>query len=292
MIKVIEKPMKILVTGSTGFIGNYLISFLLKNKSNQIIASSRNINEAKKFNWFHKVKYIEHDLSANDETDLYNYFEKPDKLIHLAWDQVSNVEDASHVKEHLSNQFRFIKTFIEGGLKELIVTGSCFEYGMLEGCLKEDAKTNPVNPYGVAKNTLRESVVELRKNFDFDYKWIRIFYIYGEGQSKTSLFYQLNEAIKNKDKQFNMSGGEQLRDYLSIDEVVKYISLIVDQNIYMNKVINCCSGKPISVKDLVKQHLKDKGCNMYLNLGYYPYREFEPMSFWGDRTYLDTLLKI
>ena len=31
---------------------------------------------------------------------------------------------------------------------------------------------------------------------------------------------------------------------------------------------------------------------MYLNLGYYSYREFEPMSFWGDRTYLDTLEKL
>ena len=40
MIKVIEKPMKILVTGSTGFIGNYLINLLLKNKSNQIIGSN------------------------------------------------------------------------------------------------------------------------------------------------------------------------------------------------------------------------------------------------------------
>ena len=35
-----------------------------------------------------------------------------------------------------------------------------------------------------------------------------------------------------------------------IDEVTKYISLIVDQNIYLNKVINCCSGKPISIKNL------------------------------------------
>ena len=133
MIKVIEKPMKILVTGSTGFIGNYLINLLLKNKSNQIIASSSNINEAKKFSWFNEVKYIEHDISSDDNIDLYNYFEKPDKLIHLAWDQVSNVEDESHVKQQLSDQFRFIKNFIEGGLKELIVTGSCFEYGMQEG---------------------------------------------------------------------------------------------------------------------------------------------------------------
>ena len=124
---------------------------------------------------------------------------------------------------------------IEGGLKELIVTEAVLN--MQEGCLREDVKAKPVNPYGIAKNTLG-IVVELSKNFNFNYKWIRIFYIYGEGQSKTSLFYQLDKAIKNKDKQFNMSGGEQLRDYLSIDEVTKYISLIVDQNIYLNKVIN------------------------------------------------------
>ena len=30
---------------------------------------------------------------------------------------------------------------------------------------------------------------------------------------------------------------------------------------------------------------------MKLNLGYYPYPDFEPMSFWGDRFYLDELLK-
>ena len=58
MIKVIEKPMKILVTGSTGFIGNYLINLLLKNKSNQIIASSRNINEAKNLFGFTKLNTL------------------------------------------------------------------------------------------------------------------------------------------------------------------------------------------------------------------------------------------
>ena len=89
------------------------------------------------------------------------------------------MEDESHVKQQLSDQFRFIKNFIEeGGLKELIVTGSCFEYGMQEGCLREDVKAKPVNPYGIAKNTLREFVVELSKNFNFNYKWIDILYIW------------------------------------------------------------------------------------------------------------------
>ena len=284
--------MKILVTGATGFIGSHLIRSLLNNKKNQIIATSRNIKKAEKFDWFHKVKYFEYDLNNNSGIDLYNYFEEPNQLIHLAWDKVSDVKNLSHIEEELFNQLKFIRNMIAGGLKEVIVTGSCFEYGMIEGGLNEDLDTKPSNSYGIAKDTLRKFIIELKENFSFQYKWIRIFYVYGEGQSKRSLFYLLDKAIKNKDKQFNMSGGEQLRDYLYISELTKYICLIADQNIYVDKIINCCSGNPRSVKDLVQEYLKDKDYNMILSLGYYPYRDFEPMAFWGDRTNLENLLKL
>ena len=50
--------------------------------------------------------------------------------------------------------------------------------------------------------------------------------MYGEGQNKNSLIALLDEAIKNGGKEFNMSGGEQLRDYLHSDEVVKNITKI------------------------------------------------------------------
>ena len=105
------------------------------------------------------------------------------------------------------------------------------------------------------------------------------------------LFYLLNQAIKNKDLELKMSSGDQLRDYLHIDDVAKYICLIAEQDRYENNVINCCSGFPISIKDFVRQYLKQKKYNIELNLGYYPYRDFEPMKFWGDRTILNDLLK-
>ena len=38
-------------------------------------------------------------------------------------------------------------------------------------------------------------------------------------------------------------------------------------------------------------YLKNKKYNIKLNFGYYPYPDYEPMSFWGDRTYLDSLSK-
>ena len=284
--------MKILVTGATGFIGSNLIKVLLKNKSNQIIATSRNIKKAKNFDWFSKVTYYEYDLNNSTNKDLYSFFDKPNQLIHLAWDKVSDVKDLVHIEKILFDHFKFIKNMIAGGLKDIVVAGTCFEYGMIEGCLSEDLDTKPSNSYGIAKDTLRKFIIELKENFSFQYKWIRIFYVYGEGQSKRSLFYLLDTAIKNKDKQFNMSGGEQLRDYLYISELTKYICLIADQNIYVDKIINCCSGNPRSVKDLVQEYLKDKDYNISLNLGYYPYRDFEPMAFWGDRTNLENLLKL
>jgi len=181
---------------------------------------------------------------------------------------------------------------IANGLKDVVITGSCLEYGMVEGCLSEDLDTKPSNSYSIAKDTLREFIVELKKSFSFTYRWIRVFYVYGEGQSKTSLMYLLDKAIKDKDKEFNMSGGEQLRGFLYIDDVAKYICLIANQNIYINQAINCCSGKPISVKGLVEGYLEEKKYSMKLNLGCYPYPDYEPMSFWGDRAYLDSLLRM
>jgi nucleoside-diphosphate-sugar epimerase len=282
--------MKILVTGATGFIGNHLIHELLKNKSNQVVATSRNANKAKGFDWYSKVKYIEYDFNDADK-DLHNLFGKPDQLIHLAWGSLSNYNDLAHIETILFDHYRFVKSMIVSGLRDVVIIGTCFEYGMVDGCLSEDMDTKPSNPYAIAKDTLRKFIIELQKKHSFTYKWIRLFYMYGEGQSRTSLMFLLDKAIQDKDKEFNMSGGEQLRDFLPIDEVVRNIDLIASQNIYIDQTINCCSGKPISIKNLVESHLKEKKFKMKLNLGFYPYPDYEPMEFWGNNLILNKIKK-
>ena len=282
--------LKILVTGASGFIGNHLIKELLKNTNHEIIATSRDIEKAKKYEWFSRVKYISYDLNSQEELNLFEYFDKPDKVIHLAWDGLTNYNDLIHIEKNLFNNYQFIKNLVANGLKDITITGTCFEYGMVNGCLSEDIQTNPSNSYAIAKDSLRKFIEELKKQYKFNYKWIRLFYMYGEGQGEKSLIALLDKAIQNGEKEFNMSGGEQLRDYLHIQEVVSKISKIALQNKIDNQVINCCSGKPISIRRFVENYLNEKNYSMKLNLGYYPYPTYEPMAFWGDNTKFQKVL--
>ncbi len=283
--------MKILVTGATGFIGSHLIRELLKDKSNKVIATSRDINKARKFDWFSKVKYIEYDFNNNNSEELYSFFKRPDQLIHLAWDSLLDYSDSMHIETIYPAHCKFVENLVVGGLRDVVVTGTCFEYGMINGCLSESIDANPINSYAIAKDMFRRFIVKLEVRYGFTYKWIRLFYMYGKGQSKKSLMYLLDEAIHNKDKEFKMSGGEQLRDFLHIDKVVRNINLIAGQSIYVNQPINCCSGNSVSIKNLVKGYLKEKKYNMVLNLGFFPYPDYEPMEFWGDNYKLQKIKK-
>jgi dTDP-6-deoxy-L-talose 4-dehydrogenase (NAD+) len=85
------------------------------------------------------------------------------------------------------------------------------EYGLREGCLSEDMPVLPSNPYSLAKNELRLHVEELKNQFLFSFKWVRLFYMFGKGQNPGSLLSQLDKALQEGDKIFNMSGGEQTR---------------------------------------------------------------------------------
>ena len=161
---------------------------------------------------------------------------------------------------------------------------------MKEGCLSENLITNPITPYGFAKDTLRKSLEMLSKIYNFNFKWIRLFYIFGKDQNPRSLLPQLEKAIEENKEVFNMSGGEQLRDYLSVEKVAEYIVKISLQN-KINGIINCCSGSPISIRKLVENHLKKRGKVIKLNLGYYDYPDYEPMAFWGDNRKLQLMLE-
>lgn len=280
---------KILVTGATGFLGNHIIK-QLTDAHYPVIATDMDLNKAKFFKWYPKIKFIEYDINKATQDDLYCFFDKPDILIHLAWQGLPNYNELFHIEQNLYSNYLFLKNIIINGLPRLTTAGTCFEYGKQEGCLAENTVTMPNTPYSLAKDTLRRLIECLLQKYpNCILSWVRLFYVYGPGQSKSSILSLLQEALDKNESHFNMSGGEQLRDYLHIKNMAEYIVKISIQN-KVSGIINCCSGKPISIKSLVRDYLKEKGREVKLNFGFYPYPEHEPMAFWGDNTKLRSII--
>lgn len=274
--------MKVLVTGATGFIGNYVIKELLKRNAH-VIATSLNIANAIEKSWFTKVDYIKHDIYSYSDEDLHAKFKSPDLLIHLAWGKLSNFKSQEHIDIELPAHKRFLYNLISNGLKDLTVIGTCLEYGLREGCLTETMESNPTIAYPIAKNRLRLELENLKLKFDFSFKWVRLFYMYGKGQNPNSIIPLLETALKNKDKEFKMSFGEQIRDYLPVTVVSENIIKFAFQS-YIEGIINCSSNKAITIKQLIDFYLKDNKKQIKLNLGFYAYPDYEAFKFWGDNT--------
>ena len=252
--------MKIAVTGATGFIGQHVIN-ALKQTDAEIITVSR------------KAGDVMMDIS-NVSYEMLGY---PDVLIHLAWDGLPNYKSLHHFETELPKQYQFLKNLIDAGLPKVVVTGTCFEYGMQSGGLSVNHAIQPNNPYGYAKAALHQQLKFLQQIKPFQLSWARLFYLYGKGQAASSLYSQLNLAIQRGDKVFNMSGGEQLRDFLAVEQAAEQLVQLGLSN--HNGTVNICSGKPISVRRLVENWRGNT--DIELNLGYYPYPDYEPMAFWG-----------
>ncbi len=277
--------MNIAVTGASGFLGKHVVSELVSRGVEPTILLRQ---ESVLPDIFRDLSLVRFDI-ANPPDDAFDQLAQPDILIHLAWSGLPNYQSLHHFETELPTQYRFLRNLMTGGLSHLVVSGTCFEYGMQSGCLLETAEANPKNSYGFAKDSLRRQLQYLTKTVPCDLTWTRLFYLYGQGQAPSSLYMQLLGAASRGEKIFDMSGGEQLRDYLSVEEAARILcDLAVGSS--RPEIVNICSGKPISVRRLVEEWAAQRHWQMQFNLGVYPYPDYEPMAFWGSTEKLTKIL--
>ncbi|WP_018627529.1 NAD-dependent epimerase/dehydratase family protein [Niabella aurantiaca] len=278
---------KVLVTGATGFIGKHVVQALLQQNVH-IIAASRHIRATGLFDT-PRISVRPFDLHQPDlGPDLFEYFDRPDLAIHLAWEGLPNYKEAFHTARNLPAHRQFLMNLVGQGLNDLTVTGTCFEYGMQEGRLDETMPARPGNAYAQAKDALRTTLEAFQKEKPFSLKWVRLFYMYGEGQNSKSLIPQLDAALEKGEPVFNMSGGEQTRDFMPVTALAEAIVKVALQQ-QVTGLINISSNQPVTVKQFVLDHLRSKNQKIQLNLGFYPYPDFEPMHFWGDNSKLKSI---
>jgi len=274
---------RVIVTGATGFVGQHLVPLLLR-KGYEVVAVARNEEKARLFDWFEDVHFVSTNLN---EGTKHLKISQDTSLIHLAWSDLPNYKSTFHFEKNLPDSYSFIKSCLKDGLTHVLVTGTCFEYGIQSGPIASNTNTFPNTPYGFSKDSLRQQLELLSSEIPFCLQWARLFYMYGKGQNPKSILSQLDAAIDNRDTVFNMSGGEQLRDYLPIEALVQQLYDLHESK--REGTFNICSGKPISIRRLVEERIRERSADIELNLGHYPYPDYEPMAFWGIQDVGETL---
>jgi nucleoside-diphosphate-sugar epimerase len=277
--------MKVAVTGAGGFIGRHVTAAMKARGISPALVVRPGAALHEEHAGLRRVELDIHDAPGN----AWEVMGRPDVLVHLAWGGLPNYKSAHHLEREAPAHTRFLEQLVRSGVKHVVVTGTCFEYGMRNGCVSEEMEPNPTNAYGIAKDTVRRHLAALQPRFPFALTWARLFYIYGEGQSPDTLFSKLKDAVKSGKQMFDMSGGEQLRDYLPAGEVADILTFL-STTVEGSGILNVCSGKPVSIRDLVAFWIRENGWDIQMNLGFYPYHDYEPMAFWGDRARLDATL--
>jgi len=280
--------MRYLVTGASGFVGRNLVEYLLQDE-NEVVAIVRDKKRLQQYGWHSLKDCIVLNLNDIQVNDLWTHMGRPECVFHMAWEGLPNYDSPYHLTRNLHAQMNFLAKLIGSGCPKVVIPGTCFEYGEQYGPLQEEAVCNPVSSYGIAKDSLRRAIFDLKKSSQAVVIWARLFYLYGKYQRPDSLLGQLNLAISRGERVFRMSGGEQLRDYSDVMDVVKNLCL-VSQKVNQSEVINIGSGKPISVRRLVEDTCSRAGADIKLELGYYPYLKHEPLAFWADVSKLNRII--
>jgi nucleoside-diphosphate-sugar epimerase len=278
--------MKVTLTGAPGFVGRHVLSAIedLGHRVTVLVRPGRNVPPQLQR---HDVREMDF---ASATPDTFVRAGSPDVLIHLAWGGLADFRALSHFEHETPLHYRFLRAMIDGGLRRAVVTGTCLEYGLQSGALDEAADTRPVCAYGLAKDMLRRQLELLAHAKPFELRWLRLFYLHGEGQSSKALWPALSRAAAAGDTAFPMSGGEQLRDYLSVADAARQITELALVE-HAPPIVNVCSGQPIAVRSLVESWIAANGWPIRPQLGARPYADYEPMAFWGSRRRLDEALR-
>jgi nucleoside-diphosphate-sugar epimerase len=275
----------VVVTGASGFVGRAVLAALAA-RGIRPIAVTRDRKRLSDLEL--DMAIVEGDIGAPDPAFIAE-LARQDVLLHLAWDGLPNYKSLHHFETELPAQYRFLKAVVAAGLRSIVVTGTCFEYGMQEGRLVETGPAQPTNPYGCAKDALRRQLSFLKQETPFALTWTRLFYMYGTGQNPKSIYSQLAAAVGRGDDQFDMSAGEQIRDYLPIEAVADRLVQLALRGRDAG-IVNICSGEPRSMRGIVESWLRDNGWRITLRLGRYPYPDYEPFAFWGSAERLREVL--
>lgn len=271
---------KILITGSSGFVGKYLITSLA-NRGAKILGVSRTSNT----NSHRLRRTLNLDLSnKNQLLDAVGEF-NPDYVIHLAGNKYRGKTDLDFQMVYQENVVMSLN-LIEAcqrlcSLKKFVFLGSCDEYGNSNLPFSETQCELPNSAYGLSKLAITKILIGIYQTKKFPAVILRPSIIYGPNQGSDMFLSALIKSVREK-RDFFMSPGHQYRDFIFIDDVINAIEMtILGKNNICGHVINIAAGESVQLANLVEIVSNLFHCNAgcFIKIGAIPYRHGENMSY-------------
>ena len=241
----------ILIVGGSGFVGRNLVDFYKKKKFKVISLSLFRKN-------------FEADI--NILVDLFDKDKLKKKLskininyIIFAAGYVShkpiNHKNDENLNTHFVGLVNLINSINLSNLKKIIYIGTSEEYKFSKKKLNEKSELKPITSYSLAKYLSALYLLNLHKNCNLPVTIFRPFLLYGPYQETNRLIpYLIKNLIKKKE--VLCTEGNQIRDFLHIDDFLRATFLALKSKLTNGEIFNIASGKPIKVKkiiDLIKK---------------------------------------
>lgn len=265
---------KVLVTGANGYIGRHVAKALLDRGAGVIACdiATDDVDE--------RAERRSLNLFDLPEGNVFEQLGSPDVCLHMAW-RNGFVHNSPTQIGDLSAHYKFLTAMIDGGLKQLAVMGTMHEVGYWEGAIDENTPCNPISMYGIAKDALRRSMLLYTQQKGCILQWLRAYYILGDDKRNNSIFCKLLQAAEDGKKSFPFTSGRNKYDFITVDELADQISAAVMQT-EVTGIINCCTGKPMSLAERVEQFIKEHNLHIKLEYGAFPDRPYDSPIIYGD----------
>jgi len=287
MDKINLEGKKVLVTGGSGYLGKLFIKRLIEFNA---VVFSFDINS----------NFINSDISAY-QVDLknQNLLNKlileiqPTIIYHLAasLNRTRDFNDAnSLIDTNLTGTINLLNALKEVPYENFILISTSEVYGgsSIKAPFKEDDNFVPASPYSLSKYCAENALKTYSNIYAKNFTILRLFNFFGKDMPKTFLLPQLIDKLE-QNKDFNMTKGDQKRDFIYVEDVLDALILACSVRAY-NHTFNVCSGVGRSIKELVIDFQKLLNSTSNINFGAIPYRNNEVWDMTGQNSKIKMIL--
>lgn len=255
--------MKILITGSSGFIGFHLANKLLDlghdvtgiDNHNEYYDSNLKRNR-NKISISKNLKFFNMDLDTMEIPD--NNYDLAINLAAQAGVRVKKENEYLYQKTNIDGFKKFVDRCIENGIKKVIYASSSSVYSDTEGTKFSESSSllEPKSFYGLSKLANEQLADEMSQKHDLSFVGLRFFSVYGPWGRPDMAYYLFTEKIKKNETLTLFNQGKMSRDMTYIDDIidgiVASVNLITSSLNAKHEIINLGNDKPISTKKLLK----------------------------------------